>query len=105
MKTSTFWDVTVPRLMSTYANVVFAVLWIGFIIALVVNREWLTTLWNWVQDLPAVPRIFIWVVLTPIMTTLWIWESSWSTFGQVAGFAGIVAWTLVAVSGLVKAFR
>ena len=33
MKASTFWDVTMPRLMSTYAGIVFAMLWIGFIAA------------------------------------------------------------------------
>ena len=105
MKGSAFWDVTVPRLMSTYANAVFALLWIGFFIALIVNREWLTMLWNWVGALPAVPRIFIWVVLTPVMVLLWVWESSWSTFGHFVGYAGVVAWTILAISGLVKAFR
>ena len=105
MKDSSFWDVTVPRLMSSYANLVFAVLWIGFFIALIVNREWLSMLWNWVQALPAVPRIFIWVVLTPVMVLLWVWESSWSTLGQIASYAGVVAWTFLAISGLVKAFR
>ena len=41
MGESTFWDVTVPRVMSTYAVVIFAVLWIGFAAALIVDREWL----------------------------------------------------------------
>jgi len=41
MSDSTFWDVTVPRVMGTYANVIFAILWVGFAVALIVNREWL----------------------------------------------------------------
>ena len=105
MKASTFWDVTVPRLMSTNANVVFAMLWIGFIAALLVNRQWLDQLWYRVQGLPIVPRTVIWVVLTPVMTLLWVWQSSWSPLGRAAGFAGVILWTLVAVSSLVKAFR
>ena len=37
MRASTFWDVTVPRAMTIYANVIFVVLWVSFFIALVVN--------------------------------------------------------------------
>ena len=59
MRASSFWDVTVPRAMTIYANVIFVVLWVGFIIALVVNREWLDVLWNWAQALPLVPKIII----------------------------------------------
>ena len=105
MKASTFWDETVPRLMSTYAGFVFAMLWIGFIAAVLVNRQWLDQLWHRVQGLPIVPRTVIWVVLTPVMTLLWVWQSSWSPLGRAAGFAGVILWTLVAVSSLVKAFR
>ena len=105
MKDSTFWEVTVPRAMTIYANVIFLVLWVGFVIALVVNREWLDVLWNWVQALPSVPRFIVWMVFLPIMVGLWIWESSWTTLGHMVGFAGIVAWTLVAVSGIFRVFK
>jgi hypothetical protein len=56
MRDSLFWDVTVPRAMSIYANVIFAVLWIGFVTALAVNRDLLDLLWNWVQALPMAPK-------------------------------------------------
>jgi hypothetical protein len=105
MKDSTFWDVTVPRAMSIYANVIFVVLWVGFVVALIVNREWLDVLWDWVQGLPLVPRIIVWMIFLPVMVGLWIWESSWPVLGRLAGFAGIIGWTLVAVYNLFKAFR
>ena len=105
MRDSVFWDVTVPRVMSTYASLVFVVLWVGFIIALIVDRGWLDLLWDRVQALPAVPRITVWVVFLPVMTGLWIWSSSWSTLGNLLGFSGLVAWTLLALSSLIKAFR
>lgn len=105
MKDSIFWAVIVPRVMSTYATVVFLVLWVGFIAAIIVNREWLDMLWNWVQALHPVPKTIAWVILTPIMAALWIWESSWPVIGRLAGFIGIFAWTLLAVSSLYKAFR
>ena len=105
MRDSAFWKVIVPRAMGTYANVIFAVLWVGFITALVVNREWLDVLWNWAQVLPLVPRIIVWVLFLPIMVGLWIWESSWPTLGRLVGFTGIVAWTLLAVHSIYKFFR
>ena len=105
MKAPSFWNVTVPRAMSIYANVIFLVLWVGFVVALVVEREWLDAFWDWTQALPLAPKIIAWVIFTPVMAGLWIWESSWPTFGRLAGFAGIVAWTLVAVSSLYREFR
>jgi hypothetical protein len=105
MKESIFWDATVPRVMTIYANVIFLVLWGGFVIALIVNREWLDVLWNWAQALPLVPKIIVWVVFLPILVGLWIWESSWSTLGHLVGFVGIVFWTCVAVANLFRVFR
>ena len=105
MRDSSFWSDIVTRAMSIYANVIFLVLWVGFVIALVVNREWLDVLWNWARALPSVPKIIIWVLFLPIMVGLWIWESSWPDLVRLVGFAGIVAWNLLAVSSLVKAFR
>lgn len=105
MNNSTFWDVTVPRVMSTYAILIFAMLWIGFAVALIVNREWLGLLWNWVQALPIVLKVIVWVVFLPIMVGLWIWQSSWSILWQVVGIAGIVGWTLLAVNSFIRAIR
>ena len=105
MSSSTFWDITVPRVMSAYANAIFLLLWAGFITTLIVNREWLDVAWHWVQALPTGPRIAVWIFFLPITTGLWIWESSWSVFGRLVGFGGIVAWTLIALSSLIKSFR
>jgi len=105
MRDSSFWSVTVPRVLSTYAIVIFAILWVGFAIALVVNREWLDLLWNWVRVLPSVAEIIVWVFFLPIMVDLWIWESSWADLGRLLAFAGIVVWTLLAVSSFLRAVR
>ena len=105
MKGSIFWDVTVPRMMSAYAGTVFVLLWLGFFAALVFNQNWQDVLWNWVQGLPIIPRVLIWVVLTPVLTLLWVWQSPWSTLGKVTGYTGVIAWTLVAASSVYKAFR
>jgi hypothetical protein len=105
MSGSTFWDVTVPRVMSTYAIVIFAMLWIGFAVALVVNREWLDLLWNWVQALPIVLKVIVWVAFLPGMVGLWIWQSSWPLLGQLVGMAGIIGWTMLAVNSFIKAMK
>ena len=105
MRDSSFWSVTVPRVLSTYAIVIFAMLWVGFAIALVVNRDWLDLLWNWVRALPSVAEIIVWVLFLPIMVGLWIWESSWSAIVSLLAFAGIVVWTLLAVSSFLRAVR
>jgi hypothetical protein len=105
MRDSSFWSVTVSRALSTYAIVIFAMLWVGFAIALVVNREWLDLLWNWVRALPSVAEIIVWVLFLPIMAGLWIWESSWPALVSLLAFAGIVVWTLLAVSSFLRAVR
>ena len=105
MTDSSFWSVTFSRVLSTYAIVIFAILWVGFAIALVVNREWLDLLWNWVRDLPSVMETIVWVFFLPIMVGLWTWESSWSTLVSLLAFAGIVVWTLLAASSFWRALR
>ncbi|MCK4788306.1 MAG: hypothetical protein KAV87_31480 [Desulfobacteraceae bacterium] len=105
MRDSSFWSVTVPRVLSTYAIVIFAMLWVGIAIALVANREWLDLLWNWVQVLPSMAEIIVWVLFLPIMVGLWIWESTWPDLVRLLAFAGIVVWTLLAVSSFLRAVR
>jgi hypothetical protein len=105
MKGSQFWDVTFPRLLSTYAVVIFVMLWVGFAIALVMNREWLDLLWNWVQALPVVLKIIVWVMFLPVMVGLWVWESSWPDFVRLLALAGLIGWTLLAVNSFLRAWR
>jgi hypothetical protein len=105
MRDSSFWSVTVSRVLSTYAIVIFAILWIGFAIALLVNPEWLDLLWNWVRALPSVAEILVWVLFLPIVVGLWIWESSWPVLSRLLALAGVVIWTLLAVSSFLRAVR
>jgi hypothetical protein len=45
------------------------------------------------------------VVFLPIAVGLWIWESTWPPIVGLLLAGGMVAWTLVAVGGLVRALR
>jgi hypothetical protein len=105
MRDREFWSVTAARMLGTYAIVIFAMLWVGFAIALVVNPGWLDMLWDWVQALPPVVEILVWVLFLPIMVGLWIWQSSWPLVVRLLAFAGLVVWTLLAVSGFLRAVR
>jgi hypothetical protein len=90
--------------MTLYANAIFALLWVGFFVALIVNREWLEIAWTWVQSLPMILRIPAWVFLTPVMVLLWVWQSSWPVLWKAAGFAGLIGWTLIAVWNIFRTF-
>jgi hypothetical protein len=105
MRDPSFWSNLVTRVLNIYAIVTFAVLWVGFAIALVVNREWLGLLWNWVRALPLVAQIIVWVLFLPGMVGLWAWESSWPALVRLLAFGGIVGWTLLAVSNFLRTMR
>lgn len=105
MRDTSFWSVAVPRAMTIYANIIFVMLWVGFVIGLIVNQGWLDVLWTSVRALPSIAEIIVWVLFLPIMVGLWIWQSSWPALVRLLGFAGIAGWTLLAVSSLYKTFR
>ena len=62
-------------------------------------------LWKWVQTLPRVPGIVVWVLFLPIMVGLWTWESTRPVLGRLVGFASILAWTLLAGYSFIRDFR
>jgi hypothetical protein len=105
MREASFWNDIVSKSMTIYANLIFLVLWVGIVVALAMNRQWIDDIWIWAQGLPTVPKIIVWVLFLPIMVSLWIWESSWSTFGRVLAFGGIVVWTFLAVRSIFISFR
>ncbi len=102
MRNSSFWNVTLPRIMTIYSLVIFAILWIGFAIVLLTNPALLDQLWNWVRALPLMMEIIVWVLFLPIMVGLWIWESSWPMIIRWLATAGLVGWTFLPVSNLIK---
>jgi hypothetical protein len=105
MSDSSFWSVAATRVLSIYAIAIFAILWVGFAIALVVNPEWLDLLWNWVRGLPLLVEIIVWVAFLPIVVGLWIWQSSWPMLVRLLAAAGIVGWTMVAVVNFRRVVR
>ena len=66
MRDPSFWSDVVTRVLSTYAVVIFVMWWSGFIVAMVVNLEWLDLVWYWVRGLPLVAQIIVWVLFLPL---------------------------------------
>ena len=105
MRDPSFWGDVVTRILSTYTVVIFAMWWSGFIVALVVNLEWLDLVWYWVRGLPLVAQIIVWVLFLPGMVGLWTWESSYPAMIHLLAFGGIVGWTALAVSSFFRVVR
>jgi hypothetical protein len=105
MREASFWNDIIAKSMTVYANVIFIILWAGFLVALLGNRGWLDDVWNWTQALPWASRLLVWVLFLPVLVGLWIWQSSWPMLGRLLGFSGIFAWTLLAVYSVFKNFR
>jgi hypothetical protein len=93
------------RLFALGAFAMFVVLWVGFAIALRGDHAILDTTWDWLRGLPGPIQIVTWVVFLPIAVGLWIWESTWPPLVGILLACGMIAWTLVAVAGLRRAFR
>ena len=105
MNASSTWSLPVSRALSACALLIFVILWVGFTTALIANREWLELIWHWVQGLPLILEIVVWVIFLPIMVSLWIWESTWPNLLRLIGFAGIGVWTLLAVYSFIRYWR
>jgi hypothetical protein len=99
------WSRLLELVLTLYASAVFLVLWGGFLLALIVNTEWLDSIWLWLRDLPVALEIGAWAAFLPAAVGLWIWHSSWPSLAQWAGCAGVVAWTLLAWSGIWRLSR
>jgi hypothetical protein len=83
----------------------FVVVWVGFALALSGDRGFLDTSWQWLRGLPTPVQVVVWVVILPIAVGLWIWESGLPPAVSLPLAGGMVAWTLVAIAGLVRALR
>ena len=102
MRTASFWNISVPQILTIYSLVVFAILWVGLAFTMIVNPALLDQIWNWVRALPLLQEIIAWVLFLPIMVGLWIRESFWPMIFRWLATAGLVGWTLLPVSNLIK---
>ena len=82
---------------------IFTVLWVGFVVGLVTGGGLLVDAWAWLIALEPIPAVVAWILLLPIAVGLWAWNAAGSVLVIALVGVGLVAWTLVMLSGLAKA--
>ena len=93
------------RAFAIGAFAMFVIVWVGYAIALRGDRGSIDQSWEWLRGLPAPIQVIVWVVILPIAVGMWIFESEWTPTAGVLLGVGMIAWTLVAVAGVVRALR
>jgi hypothetical protein len=93
------------RAFAIGAFAMFIVVWVGFVLALRGDHGFVDSAWQWLRGLPVPVQVVVWVIVLPIAVSLWIWESTWPPLVGFLLAGGMVAWTLVAVGGLVRALE
>jgi hypothetical protein len=91
--------------LGLYGAVIFTILWVGFAIGLATGGQLLVDAWTWLTGLETVLAVVAWILFLPIAVGLWAWNAAGSPIVIGAVLAGLVAWTALAVSGLVRVFR
>jgi hypothetical protein len=92
-------------ILSLYVAVVFAVLWAGIAIGFATGGGFLIDVWTWLTALQPIAALVAWVLILPIGVGAWAMEAGLEPLVTGLVVVGLVAWTLAAVSGLVRAFR
>lgn len=84
---------------------VFVVLWAGLAYSLLVDPSLPDRVWAWLRGLETIPQAVVWIAILPIAVGLWAWTSSGPPLVVTLVVLGMVAWTLVAVGGLLRVVR
>ena len=87
--------------LTWWSAATFVVLWVGFVVLLVADRDSIESIDDWFDDRPLAIRLVLWVLLLPIAIGLKAWTSS-SAALRVAALAGLVLWTAAAASSLFR---
>jgi hypothetical protein len=92
-------------IISLYGAAIFSVLWVGFAVGLATGGDLLVDAWAWLSGLEPVAAVIAWILILPIAVGLWVWNAVGSPVVTGAVAVGLVAWTLVMASGVVRTFR
>jgi len=75
--------------------VLFAVIWVGFGVALVWSQGSLDAAWQSIRSLPLIVQGIVWLLFLPVMLGLWIWETTWPLILRLLLVVGIAGWNLL----------
>ena len=82
------------RIINIFAFVVLTLLWLAFAAALLFNRDTLDTTWQAFRSLPIVIQLVVGLLILPVISGLWIWETSWPLWLRLILVVGL-AWVTV----------
>ncbi len=74
----------------------FAILWLGFFVALVADPGVLDATWTTITALPLPVQLLAWLLFLPLMAGLWILGTDWPAAVQVGLVVAIAAVNLFA---------
>ena len=74
---------------------IFAILWVGFGVALIWSQGSLDATWQTIRSLPLIVQAVVWLLLLPVAAGLWIWETTWPMLLRLLLVAGIAGWNLL----------
>ena len=95
----------VENVFSVYALVIFVVLWLYIAAVAFTDGKLLTDTWTWLSGLDTIPAIIAWIAILPIAAWTWAWQADLQPVAMGLVMLGLLAWTALAVTGLVKTLR
>ena len=90
----------VEVVLSIGALIVFAILWFYVAAAVFTDGTLLDDTWAWLGSLDTLAAVVAWLALLPLAVFLWAWQADLQPWVMGIVMLGLVAWTLVAASGL-----
>jgi len=78
-------------LIGIFAFTVLTLLWLGFGIALLLNREFLDRVWRSFRSLNILIQLFVALLVLPVVLGLWIWQTRWPSWVRLVLVVGL-AW-------------
>ena len=74
---------------------VFALLWLGFGLALVFNPRAIDDAWATLGSQPLAVQVVVWVLFLPTTVGMWIVQTDWPQVVQLALVVALAFWTLL----------
>ena len=84
------------------ASAVFVLLWGTVAVAALTDGELLADAWAWLTGLDTIPALVAWVAILPVGLFLWAWQANLEPLFMGLVLVGLVMWTGIAWSGLVR---
>jgi hypothetical protein len=73
----------------------FALLWAGFLVAMVADPSVLDAVRRTLESLPLLVQAVAWLLFLPLTAGLWVWGTDWALVVRVCLVVGIAGWNLL----------